>query len=267
MAGPTSRAELQTYCKRQLGEPVLQINVAQEQIDDLTDDALQKFAEWTYNGAEKMLLKHEVTADDVTRFASSNQTTTVGTTDWIERDNYIQIPDHVYGINRIFGIKSSGIRGNLFGIEYQIFLNDLYHFGAIDILNYYMTKSYLETLDFVLNNGTFIQFRFNQRQDRLYLDTAAEDIKAGEFIIIECYRALDPTTYTQVFNDPFMKKYLTALIKKQWGVNLTKYQNMTLPGGITLNGEKIYQEAILEIEKIESQILSTYAIPPLDLIG
>ena len=107
MAGPTSRAELQTYCKRQLGEPVLQINVAQEQIDDLTDDALQKFAEWTYNGAEKMLLKHEVTADDVTRFASSNQTTTVGTTDWIERDNYIQIPDHVYGINRIFGITVS----------------------------------------------------------------------------------------------------------------------------------------------------------------
>ena len=104
----------------------------------------------------------------------------------MERDNYIPIPEHVYGISRIFGIKSSGIRGNLFGIEYQIFLNDLYHFGAVDILNYYMTKSYLETLDFVLNNGTFIQYRFNQRQDRLYLDTAAEDIKEGEFLIIEC---------------------------------------------------------------------------------
>ena len=269
MAKPSTRAELQAYCKRQLGEPVLQINVAQEQIDDLTDDAFQKFSEWTYNGAEKMLLKHEVTADDVTRFASQNQTTTVAgsTTEWTERDNYILVPEHIYGISRIFGIKSSGIRGNLFGIEYQIFLNDLYHFGAVDILNYYMTKSYLETLDFVLNNGTFIQFRFNQRQDRLYLDTAAEDMKAGEFVIIECYRALDPTTYTDMNNDPFMKKYLTALIKKQWGINLTKYQNIQLPGGITLNGEKIYQEAVLELEKIESQILSTYAIPHLDLIG
>ena len=140
MAKPSTRAELQAYCKRQLGEPVLQINVAQEQIDDLTDDAFQKFSEWTYNGAEKMLLKHEVTADDVTRFASSNQTTTVAgsTTEWTERDNYILVPEHVYGISRIFGIKSSGIRGNLFGIEYQIFLNELYHFGAIDILNYYM---------------------------------------------------------------------------------------------------------------------------------
>ena len=267
MASPSTRTELQEYCKRQLGEPVLQINVAQEQIDDLTDDALQKFAEWTYNGTEKMLLKHEVTAADVTRFKSQNQTTTVSGTDWVERDNYIAIPEHVYGINRIFGIKSSGIRGNLFGIEYQIFLNDLYHFGSIDILNYYMTKSYLETLDHVLNNGTFIQYRFNQRQDRLYLDTAAEDIKEGEFIIIECYRALDPASYTQIYNDPFMKKYLTALIKKQWGQNLTKYNNVQLPGGITLNGEKIYTEAMSDLEKIESDILSTYAIPPLDLIG
>lgn len=267
MASPTTRTELQEYCKRQLGEPVLQINVAQEQIDDLTDDALQKFAEWTYNGTEKMLLKHEITAADVTRFKSQNQTTTISGSDWVERDNYIPIPEHVYGINRIFGIKSSGIRGNLFGIEYQIFLNDLYHFGAVDILNYYMTKSYLETLDFVLNNGTFIQYRFNQRQDRLYLDTAAEDIKEGEFLIIECERALDPTTYTQIYNDPFMKKYLTALIKRQWGQNLTKYNNVQLPGGITLNGEKIYTEAMSDLEKIESQILSTYALPPLDLIG
>ena len=119
----------------------------------------------------------------------------------------------------------------------------------------------------MLNNGTFIQFRFNQRQDRLYIDTAAEDIKEGEFLIIECIVLLDPTTYTQIYNDPFMKKYLTALIKKQWGQNLTKYNNVQLPGGITLNGEKIYTEAMSDLEKIESQILSTYALPPLDLIG
>ncbi len=267
MASPSTRTELQNYCKRQLGEPVLQVNVAQEQIDDLTDDALQKFAEWTYNGTEKMMLKHEITEDDVTRFKSQNQTTSVSGSEWTERDNYIPIPEHVYGINRIFGIKSSGIRGALFGIEYQIFLNDLYHFGAVDILNYYMTKSYLETLDFVLNNGTFIQYRWNQRQHRLYLDTAAEDIKKGEFLIIECYRALDPTTYTQIYNDPFLKKYLTALVKRQWGTNLTKYTGVQLPGGISLNGEKIYTEAVAEVEKIESEILSTYALPPYDLIG
>jgi hypothetical protein len=118
-----------------------------------------------------------------------------------------------------------------------------------------------------LNNGTFIQYRWNQRQDRLYLDTAAEDIKKGEFLIIECYRALDPTTYTQIYNDPFLKKYLTALVKRQWGTNLTKYTGVQLPGGISLNGEKIYTEAVAEVEKIESEILSTYALPPYDLIG
>ena len=267
MAQPTSRAELKDYCLRRLGKPVLEINVDDDQIDDLIDDAIQLFNERHYNGTERMFLKHQFTADDVTRFTTSDETLTVGTTDWILRNNYLQIPDHITGINKVFGIKGSNIRSNLFGLEYQLFLNDLYQFGSVDILSYYMVKSYLETLDMVLNNGSFQQFRFTARRDRLYMDLDKDFLKNGSNILIECHRMLDPTDATEMNNDPFVKKYATALMKRQWGMNLIKYNNVQLPGGVTLNGREIYTDALAEIEKIESEVLSKYAIPPMDMIG
>jgi hypothetical protein len=266
MAKPSSRAELITYCKRQLGEPVLQINIDDEQVNNVIDDTIQFFQENCYNGMERCYLRHNMNAEDTARF-TGEITTTSGTTDWEEATNYIPIPDHVVGITRVFGLVSNSIRSNLFGVEYQLFLNDLYAFGSIDILNYYMTKEYLETLDMVLNNGSFQQFRYTMRRDRLYLDIDKDFLTEGKYLLIEAHRLIDPNDATEMYNDMFVKRYATALMKKMWGQNLIKYNNVQLPGGITLNGRQLYEDAIGEIEKIESEVLSKYAIPPMDMIG
>ena len=274
MASPSSRADLITYCKRQLGEPVLQVNIDADQVDNVIDDTFQFFQEHCYNGMERAYLYHEITADDKTRFAATVTKTVndggvspTATGTWLEATNFIPIPDHVVGITRVFGLVSNSIRSNLFGVEYQLFLNDLYAFGSLDILNYYMTKQYLETLDMVLNNGSFQQFRFTARRDRLYLDIDKDFLKEGTNILIECHRFIDPIDATQMNNDIFVKRYATALMKRQWGMNLIKYNNVQLPGGVTLNGREIYTDALAEIEKIESEVLSKYAIPPMDMIG
>ena len=148
-----------------------------------------------------------------------------------------------------------------------MFLNDLYAFGSLDILNYFMTKQYLETLDMVLNNGSFQQFRFTQRRDRLYLDIDKDFLEVGTNLLIECHRMIDPTDATEAYNDPFVKRYATALMKKQWGQNLIKYQNVQLPGGMNLNGREIYEDGVTSLRMIEGEVLSKYAIPPMDMIG
>ena len=270
MASPSSKAELITYAKRQLGEPVLQVNVDDEQVNNVIDDTFQFFQENCYNGMERCYLVHEITADDKTRLAANVTTTKVEgavTTSWDEATNYIPIPAHVTGITRVFGMVGNSIRSNLFGIEYRIFLNDLYAFGSLDILNYYMTKQYLETLDMVLNNGSFQQFRYTMRRDRLYLDIDKDFLQEGQSLLIEAHRMIDPTDATEMYNDRFVKLYATSLLKKQWGQNLIKYNNVQLPGGVTLNGRELYTDALAEIEKIESEVLSKYAIPPMDMIG
>lgn len=268
MARPSSRQELIDYCLRKLGAPVLEINLDEDQIDDCIDDALQYYHERHYDGVERVFLKHYVSENDVTRFKDSNDTTTASNGDtWQERNNYIEIPDHVIGVNRIFSFVASTIRGDLFGIEYQMFLNDLYAFGSLDILNYYMTKSYLETLDMVLNTGSLIQLRFNKRQNRLYVDYEAKNLTKDRWLIIECYRALDPEDFRKVYDDKFLKRYAVALMKKQWGQNLIKFNNVQLPGGVSINGEQIYAEGVKEIEELETKMSSYYELPPLDMIG
>jgi hypothetical protein len=270
MASPSSKAELITYAKRQLGEPVLQVNVDDEQVNNVIDDTFQFFQENCYNGMERCYLYHEITADDKTRLAATVTTSKVEgavTTNWNEATNYIPIPPHVVGIHKVFGMVGNSIRSNLFGIEYRMFLNDLYAFGSLDILNYFMTKQYLETLDMVLNNGSFQQFRYTQRRDRLYLDIDKDFLQEGQNLLIEAHRMIDPTDATEMYNDLFVKRYATSLLKKQWGQNLIKYNNVQLPGGVTLNGRELYTDALAEIEKLESEVLSKYAIPPMDMIG
>ena len=275
MAQPSTRAEFTDYCLRKLGAPVLEINVDDNQVDDLIDDAIQFYQEYHYDGVEKMYLKHQITEDEITRFTTSNQNTIAGddppapvTTDtWEERDNYLQVPDHVIGISKVFGLSSSSIRGNLFGIEYRLFLNDLYSFGSVDLLNYYMVKQYLETIDMVINSGSLVGFRFNKRQDRLYIDVDPTFLDAGDYLIIECHRALDPAEFNQVWNDSFIKKYATALIKRQWGQNMIKFNNVQLPGGITMNGRQLYEDGNMEVLALEEKMMSHYQLPPLDMIG
>ena len=276
MAKPSTRQGLIDYCLRQLGAPVLEINVDDDQIDDLVDDAIQYFNERHYDGVEKMYLKYKITEDDVTRGTAKGttgtgivQTTATDTSNrtykFYETENYIQVPDSVVGIEKIFKFDTSSISGGMFSIKYQLFLNDLYYFNSVELLQYAMTKSYLEDIDFLLTTDK--QIRFNKRQDRLYLDIDWGSQPAGEFIIIECYRALDPASFTQIYNDSWMKMYLTALIKRQWGRNLSKFRGVKLPGGIELNGGEILQQAESEIADIKARMLSEYELPPLDFIG
>ena len=276
MAKPSTRQGLIDYCLRQLGAPVLEINVDDDQIDDLVDDAIQYFNERHFDGVEKMYLKYKITEDDINRgkgkgtggvgIVTTTATDTSGRSyNFYETENYIQVPDSVIGIEKIFKFDSSSISGGMFSIKYQLFLNDLYYFNSVELLQYAMTKTYLEDIDFLLTPDK--QVRFNKRQDRLYLDIDWGSQPAGEFIVLECYRALDPASFTQIYNDSWMKQYLTALIKRQWGRNLSKFKGVKLPGGIELNGGEILQQAESEIADIKGRMMSEYELPPLDFIG
>jgi hypothetical protein len=276
MAKPSSRSELITYCKRQLGEPVLQINIDDEQVNNVIDDAVQFFQENCYDGIERMYLKHKFTADDVTRFLGTDELTNTAAPDastWENRKNFIEVPDHVLGIQKVFGITSGFFGNEMWGFSNQYFLMDVFNishgssFANFDIAYYYQLKQYFETLDMVIGTGGMLEYRFNKRQDRLYLDIDVRTIREDSYLIIDCYRALDPDEWSQTYNDMFMKRYATALMKKQWGQNLIKYNNVQLPGGLTLNGRQLYEDAIAEIGVLEGEVLSKYALPPLDMIG
>ena len=281
MAKPTNRKELQEYCLRKLGAPVLEINVDDDQIDDLIDDTFQYFNERHFDGVEKMYLKYKITEEDINR-GKAKDTTGVGivttsatstnisgygttTSNWYETSNFIQVPDSVIGIEKVFKFDTSSISGSMFSIKYQLFLNDLYYFNSVELLQYAMTKTYLEDIDFLLTTDK--QIRFNQRQDRLYLDIDWDAEEKDNWLVIECFRILDPNTYTGVYNDSFLKRYLTALIKRQWGQNLMKFVGVKLPGGIELNGRQMYDDAVIELDKIQEIMSNTYEVPPLDMIG
>ena len=281
MAKPASRTDLINYCKRQLGAPVLEINVADEQIDDLVDDALQLFHERDYDGSIQTFLKYKITQADIDRGRARGGSSTAGivtTTatatidgasvsfNFEENSNYLQVPPEVIGISKIFRFDGANtVTNNMFSVKYQLFLNDIYYWGSTEILTYAMTKRYLEDIDFALN--TEKQIRFNMRQDRLYLDIDWGSVNVDDYLIIDCYRLIDPNDSTRVYNDSFLKRYLTALIKRQWGQNLIKFQGVKLPGGIELNGRQIYDDAEKELDKIKEQMSNTYELPPLDMIG
>ena len=279
MAQPSSRDGLIDYAKRQLGFPVLEINVADEQFSDLLDDAVQVFHERHYDGMVRMYLKYKVTQDDIDRgqarggnstlgITTTTTTSTVGlstTFDLEENQNYIQIPPSVIGINQIFKTRSDTVYDGLFNIRYQLFLNDLYAFGSIDLLQYSMVQTKLEDITFLLNPN--MRYRFNIRQDRLYIDADWAQINVDDYFVIDCFRILDPDDFTRVYNDPFLKRYFTALCKKQWGQNLIKFQGVQLPGGIQLNGRQIYDDGVAELTEIRSKMASDYEMPPLDMIG
>ena len=279
MAQPSSRDGLIDYAKRQLGFPVLEINVADEQFSDLLDDAVQVYQERHYDGIVRMYLKYQITQDDIDRGQARGGNTTLGITtttatstvglsttfDLEENQNYIQMPPSVIGVNQIFKIRSDTVYDGLFNIRYQLFLNDLYQFGSIDLLQYTMVQTYLEDITHLLNPN--MRYRFNIRQDRLYIDADFGVLTAGDFFVIDCFRILDPNDFTRVYNDPFLKRYFTALCKKQWGMNLIKFQGVQLPGGIQLNGRQIYDDGVAELAEIRSKMSSDYEMPPLDMIG
>ena len=263
MAKPTTKATFKEYCLRTLGKPVIDINVDDDQVDDRIDEAVQYFAQYHVDGVERMYLKYEVTADDVTRMttdASESVTSNSVTTSWKEGQNFLIVPDSVISVVNIFPL-SDRANLNIFDVRYQLRLNDLYDFSSTSIVHYQMTMQHLDFLDHVLVGEK--PMRFNQLSNRLYIDQDWKtDITAGEFLIIEVYRKLDPDTFTDLYNDIYLKRYATALIKKQWGQNLSKFSGTAMLGGVTLNGPELFSTAIAEQEKLEEEIRSNYEEPP-----
>jgi hypothetical protein len=281
MAQPSSRQELIDYCKRKLGAPVLEINVADEQIEDLVDDAVQFFQERHFDGVYPTFYKYKVTQEDINRgkagqdsvdagieFTSvtTNIVGTATTFNYFENSNYLQMPPNVIGVNKIFTFDGTNtITNSMFSVKYQLFLNDIYYWGSTELLSYAMVKTYLEDLDFLLN--TQKQIRFNKRQDRLYLDIDWSSLTTNQYFVIDCYSTLDPNDYSKVWNDSFIKPYLTSLIKKQWGQNMMKFTGVKLPGGVELNGRQMYDDAQKEIDVLMEKMSNTYELPPYDMIG
>lgn len=241
MASVTTREQLKDYCLRRLGSPVIEINVDDDQIEDRIDDAFQFYREYHFDAVEKVYLKHQMTAEDI-------------------GNKYITVPDLVVGVERILPFTNRSDGTNIFSIRYQILLNDLYSLMSTNLIYYYQVKQELELINQVLVGVKPI--RFNRHMNRLYIDMSwPEDADVGSWIIVECWRILDPETYRDVYNDMFLKRYCTALIKRQWGENLKKFQGVQLPGGVTINADQIYQDALAEITQIESEMQSRFELP------
>ena len=251
----TSRTLLKEYCLRRLGHPVIEINVDEEQCDDRLDDALEYFAEYHFDGVEKVFLKHTITADDITNeyIAMDDPTSPVG--------------GPVVSVIRVLPIPNfNAFQTGFFNEEFQLRIQDLNTFSGSSLLNWQMSLQNFSMVDHLFTvNSTVL---FNRKQNKLFLETDwSEKFTVGDIIIVEAYRMLDPTQYTEVYNDMFLKKYTTALIKRQWGENLKKFEGVQLPGGVTLNGKTIYDEAVEEITKIEEEMNLKWELPPDGMIG
>ena len=258
MAVPNTKSTFKEYCLRSLGKPVIEINVDDDQVDDRIDEALQYFAQYHYDGIERVYLKHAITQAEIDRAATNTSETATDKVDntitaaWTEGKGFIPVPDSVMSVVKIFDFTDKNTT-NMFDVRYQLRLNDLYDFSSESIIHYQMTRQHLDYLDHVLVGEKPI--RFNQHQNRLYIDMDwTNDLAVGEFLIIEAYRKLNPDTYTDIYDDIYLKRYATALIKRQWGANLSKFEGVQMLGGVTLNGAKLFEEAQADIEKLEEQI-------------
>ena len=293
MAKPSSRQELVEYALRRLGAPVLEINVADEQLDDILDDTIQHFQERHYDGVIRTYLKYELTQEDIDRGSNFNPFTNpeislsvntfagatgVTTSKFVENSNYIQVPDHIIGVERVMvprqatgsagyypglglgaGGSPVGMGGGMLG------LGGMGGFGGGDMITYYMARMWRSTFEYLFDPAAMI--RFNKRQDRLYLDINWKNLQAGQVVVIDCYRALDPAEFCQIYNDSWVKKYLVSAIKKQWGQNLIKFTGTKLPGGIEMNGRQLYDDGVKELDEIKRDMSSSFELPPLDFVG
>ena len=265
MAIPSTRDGFRDYCKRAIGFGVIDINVSDAQVEDRIDEGLQYFAQYHYDGVERMYLKYKITEDDLTRGQTNDTTTATDTKDgnvtatFLEGRNFIPMPSSVVSVIQIFPFDNQ-VTNNMFDIRYQLRLNDLYDFSSTSIIHYEMTMRHLDYLSHILVGE--IPIRFNQHQNRLYLDMDFQNaIDADQFLIIECYRKVDPETYTDIYDDIYLKRYVTALIKRQWGANLSKFSGVTMLGGVTMNGAEIYSQAQEEITRLEEQIQLAFETP------
>ena len=268
MAQPTTRETLKDYALRALGQPVIEINVDNDQLEDRLDEALQFYSQYHYDAIRRTYLKYQYTQADydrVTANASESITKEGVTTSWKESQNFIVVPETVIAVTNIFPFSSKGTL-NLFDVRYQMRLNDLYDFSSTSVVNYDLVMRQLDFLDHILVGEK--PLRFNINDNRLYIDMDwKNDLQVGEYLVIECYRKLDPDTFTDVYNDQWLKRYVVALFKKQWGANLSKFNGVTMIGGVSLNGQQLYSEAITDVDKLETEIRNAFEIAPAFLIG
>ena len=321
-----SRTDLQDYCLRRLGHPVIEINVDDSQLSDRLDDSLQFFQEYHFDGVERTYVKHQVTGstlkltanlggnftkgdiltggtsgataefyqtDSTQQFLEFEQvktgtfvasetitgsisgaTATISATDFYTKgdieNGYFPVSNNIIGITRVFNFGGAATNntkdGQLFDLMYQFRMNDLYNLMGADMIYYSVVQTHLSTLEQLLVGQR--QIRWNRKTDRLYVDTDWDKTyNIGDYIVAEAYAILDPNSYTEVYDDMFLKKYTTALFKKQWGDNLKKFAGIQMPGGVTLNGETIYNEAVQEIQAIEQEMQLKYELPPQFMIG
>lgn len=246
MSTPSSRNQFRDYCLRKLGAPVIEINVSEEQVDDRIDEALKYYWDYHFDGTEKIYYKHEVTDQD-------------------KENKYITLPDNIIGAVRIFDIGAALNTNNLFNIRYQIALNDLYTLTSISLVPYYMAMQHIQLIEQLLVGQQPI--RYNRHRNILYVDMDWAKINTGQYILVEAYEVVNPDTYTDVWGDRWLARYATALIKKQWGNNLKKFSGMQMPGGITFNGQQIYNEAEEEIKDMEREMISAFSLPVMDFVG
>lgn len=247
MSVPASRDDFSAWCLRSLGAPVINIDVSPDQVDDRIDEALKYFWDYHFEGADKTYYKYQITQED--------------------KDNkYITMPANIIGAVNIFplGWYMSG-QANMFNVQYQIALNDLYTLTQFDVVPFYMMMQHLNVLQEVLVGVKPI--RFNRHRQRLYVDMDWNILEVGMWIVVEAYEILDPDLYTSAWADRWLARYATALIKRQWGSNLLKFDQIQLPGGTMLNGQKIYDQAIKEIEEMEHDMIVNFSLPVSDMIA
>lgn len=324
MAKPTTREEFKQYCLRNLGHPVIEVNVDDEQLDDRVDEALAYYKDYHFDGSAKYYFKYQVTANNrndavydvtindggtgysntdtvvYTGGGSSNTPSASITTDAngtiiaVTQDSFgnnygdapnvtvtsgtgsgaaltaqlggfIEIPENILGVVRMFNLASALNTQNIFSIQYQIVLNDLYNLSSVSMVPYYMTFQHLRLLEELLVGQQPI--RYNRHKNKCYIDTNWSRFNNDRWIILECYEYVDPETYTDVWDDRWLKEYCTALFKRQWGNNTKKYGQMQLPGGMYFNGQQIFDEAIQEIKALEEEMITSYSLPVSDMIA
>lgn len=244
----TTLEDFKRYALRQLGEPISEVNVTDEQLQDQYDYALKKFNSYHYDGTERTYYRHQVTAADIT-------------------NRYIPIDPMITGVVKVFNFSDTTYsQSSPFSIEYQLRLNDLWDLGSSSLVYYTQARQYINMLDLILNG--YPMFRFNRVLDRLYIDTSwGKKIREGDFIMAECYRAINPEEFVKAFNDTWFKDYFTARVKMQWGSNLKKYDGVQLIGGVTVNGQEIYEEARQELDELEQELENKYQEPPMFMVG
>jgi hypothetical protein len=232
----STRRGLVEYCLRSLGEPIVEINIDDQQIEDRVDEAIEYFRQYHFDGIEKVYMKHEITEQDVA-------------------NKYITLPDAIYGINRVFPIAAgTSTSKSIFDLQYQLRLNDLYDLTSTSVIYYTQVMSHLALLNMTLNGHPL--YRFNRMNSKLYIEASWEtEMLVGNYILVECYRALDPNEAPKVYNDNWLKHYTTALLKKQWAVNIKKFQGLQLPGGVIIDGDRLYSEAVDEIKGLEDDMM------------